>query len=261
MKRLFIDMDGTLARFREADTLEILYEKGYFASLEPQKNVIDAVKVLMKNERDMDIYILSAYLTDSKYALEEKNEWLDKYLPDIRADKRIFLPCGENKKDYVPSGLSKKDYLLDDYTKNLLNWDPPGNGIKLINDINGRSGVWKKKAVKYSDGPISIALKIKRIVEAITMNDVKKVNLIATYEEQHGINDAERVTEYFGDYGGFFLKHNVDEEKVNSTYKKALDAINMTDEDFLKNDDFLYRRNIDEYMKNILGNREMILEL
>lgn len=28
-KRLFVDMDGTLAVFRNVDTLETLYEKGY----------------------------------------------------------------------------------------------------------------------------------------------------------------------------------------------------------------------------------------
>ena len=38
--RLFVDMDGTLAEFRSVDTLETLYEKGYFAELRPQETVV-----------------------------------------------------------------------------------------------------------------------------------------------------------------------------------------------------------------------------
>ena len=39
-QRLFVDMDGTLAVFRQVDELETLYEKGYFLNLAPQRNVL-----------------------------------------------------------------------------------------------------------------------------------------------------------------------------------------------------------------------------
>ena len=32
--RLFVDMDGTLAVFKTVDTMETLYEKGYFKNLQ-----------------------------------------------------------------------------------------------------------------------------------------------------------------------------------------------------------------------------------
>lgn len=70
-QRLFVDMDGTLAEFKTVDTLETLYEKDYFINLKPNENVLGAIKQLIA-ENDFDVYILSAYLTDSRYALEEK---------------------------------------------------------------------------------------------------------------------------------------------------------------------------------------------
>ena len=76
-QRLFVDMDGTLAEFKPVDTLEVLYEKDYFLNLKPNENVLGAIKQLIA-KNDIDVYILSAYLSDSRYALYEKNAWLDK---------------------------------------------------------------------------------------------------------------------------------------------------------------------------------------
>ncbi len=63
-QRLFVDMDGTLAQFKTLDTLEPLFEKGYFENLAPQQNVIDAVKEIIQNHKDIEVYILSAYLQE-----------------------------------------------------------------------------------------------------------------------------------------------------------------------------------------------------
>lgn len=124
--RLFVDMDGTLAVFKKIDTLETLYERNYFLTLEPQMNVVNAVRNIIENNTDIEVFILSAVLSDSKYALAEKNDWLDRYLPEIDMQHRIFPPCGEDKKDYIPMGVRPNDCLLDDYTKNLVLWCPPG---------------------------------------------------------------------------------------------------------------------------------------
>ena len=48
--RLFVDIDGTLAVFKPVDTLETLYEKGYFLNLEPHENVVAAVNELYFQE-------------------------------------------------------------------------------------------------------------------------------------------------------------------------------------------------------------------
>lgn len=71
-------MDGVLAKFNHVQSEEELYAKGYFANLEPMTTVIEGMKQYIKENPDKDIYILSAYLTDNPFALQEKNEWLDR---------------------------------------------------------------------------------------------------------------------------------------------------------------------------------------
>ena len=70
-QRLFVDMDGTLAVFTPVDTLETLYEKGYFLYLMPQHNVVNAVRSIIMHNPEIEVFILSAYLSDSAYALQE----------------------------------------------------------------------------------------------------------------------------------------------------------------------------------------------
>lgn len=163
--RLFVDMDGTLAEFKNVDTLETLYEKGYFLNLKPNENVISAVKSIIAEDNGIEVYIMSSVLTDSEFALDEKNAWLDEHLPEIDADHRIFPPCGEDKKDYIPGEISGKDFLLDDYTKNLILWEPPGKGIKLLNGINNTHKTWQGARVRYKDNPDHIAAELKNMME------------------------------------------------------------------------------------------------
>lgn len=162
--RLLVDMDGTLAVFRSVDCLETLYEEGYFLNLEPNTNVVDAIKIIIREHPEMDVFIMSSVLSDSKYALAEKNAWLDKYLPEIDEEHRIFPPCGENKLDYVPDGVRATDCLLDDYTHNLTLWEPPAKGIKLLNGINHTSGTWKGNMIRYDKTANMIAENIVEIV-------------------------------------------------------------------------------------------------
>ena len=140
-KRIFVDMDGTLAKWNNV-ALDNLYKQYYYKNLEPNINLLSNIKKMI--ERRQDIFILSSFLNDSKYALDEKNQWLDFYLPEIKQDKRIFVKYGDNKSDYIPNGINQNDYLIDDYTKNLLEWDVAGGtGIKYLNGINHTNKTWK----------------------------------------------------------------------------------------------------------------------
>lgn len=163
--RLLIDMDGTLAKFTPVETLELLYEEGYFRNLEPLQNVVDAIKEIIRTHPKKQVYVLSSVLSDSRYALLEKNEWLDKHLPEIDLRNRIFLPCGENKLDYVPGGIRETDHLLDDYTHNLVLWEPPAKGIKLLNGINHTRESWNGNMLRYDKPPKELAQNIVDILE------------------------------------------------------------------------------------------------
>lgn len=165
-QRLFVDMDGTLAVFNPVDTLEKLYEKGYFFNLKPQMNVIDGIRYIIRNNPEIEVFILSAVLSDSIYAIPEKNAWLDKYLPEVDVKHRLYPKCEENKKEFLEhkqGGIDPNDFLLDDYSKNLHSWDPPAKGIKVMNGINGKNGTWGKDKIsieidgeKFADCVLSI---------------------------------------------------------------------------------------------------------
>ena len=143
--RIFVDMDGTLAKWNNVE-FEQLYEKGYYRNLEPNQDILNEVNELIKQGED--VYILSCYLKDSKYALQEKKQWCQEYLPNLSEDKYVFVPFGESKaKVFDKRGLSpitNHDYLIDDYTKNLLEWKEMGGiGVKYLNGINHTKGTWQ----------------------------------------------------------------------------------------------------------------------
>lgn len=157
--RLFVDMDGTLATWQQTK-YEDLFEAGYFINLPPYEQVIEAVRHLY--DRGVEVYVLSAYLSTSKYALEEKNRWLDIYLPYICLEHRLFCPQGTPKAMYIKRQLKEEiranDFLLDDYSFNLHSWKAAGGtGIKLLNGINGRRRTWGGLTISRFEKPSTIS--------------------------------------------------------------------------------------------------------
>ncbi len=141
--RVFFDIDGVLAEFRESSYDELL-SRGYFLDLKPQQEVIDALELLAEDPR-LQVYVLSAFLEESSYALEEKKQWVASHIPSAAAGRVdcIYLPCGLDKTTAIPGGIRPTDVLLDDYNFNLNSWAAVGIAIKLLNGINNRHGSWK----------------------------------------------------------------------------------------------------------------------
>lgn len=173
-KRLFVDMDGTLAEWRnisfdaycseefavlsmEEKLNKVLYSPGYFISLKEHDHVVKAISRLVEDDNDVEVFVLSCVIPDRDGVspLAQKNDWLDKHLPCIDAEHRVFVPNGKNKTDYVPNGVQEGDFLLDDYTKNLNEWESTGKGIgiKLLNQVNSSNGKWNGS--KISNGVLS----------------------------------------------------------------------------------------------------------
>lgn len=205
--RFFIDMDGTLAKWNNVE-FEQLFEKGYYKNLEPNKDILSDVNKLI--EQGEDVYILSCVLPESKYALEEKKEWLKQYVPSLPEDKYIFVPYGDNKADYLRehySPITNKDYLIDDYTKNLVEWKEYGGiGVKYLNGINHTKGTW--------DGLM------------VYDNKIYNDNLSAEYQDKDnlsvGLTDlviGERLRDYEIDMIASYAGYGKGDQRFSCIYK------------------------------------------
>lgn len=188
--RFFVDMDGTLAKWNNVE-FEQLFEKGYYRNLEPNKDIIQEVKALINQGED--IYILSCVLPESKYALDEKKEWLRDHLPELSEDKYIFVPYGQNKADYLKehySPITSKDYLIDDYTKNLQEWkEYGGTGVKYLNGINHTRGTWQGLVVyAQKSSTIPVVDENKNLINLIDSEKLKKLNNMKSLNKIEKLN-------------------------------------------------------------------------
>lgn len=171
-KRLLVDMDGTLAKFHnEVNYLERMYEKGFFLELNPFENMVAGIRLFIHEHPEVDVFVASAKIVgEPPYCELEKNEWLDRYLPEIDRSHRIFTDIGKSKAEYLEGGVTPNDYLLDDYNQGLnLFMASGGQGIKCHNNINQRGlgayggdkgYLWTGKMVHTQDSPELISAQL-----------------------------------------------------------------------------------------------------
>lgn len=175
-KRLFIDMDGTLARFHdEVNYIERMFEKNFFKNLKPFDNLVYAINYITSSTSDIEVFILSAFVTgEPPYCELEKHIWIDRYLPCIDDKHRIFTQMGKAKSEFIPGGISKADFLLDDYNLNLEQWENDGGtSIKCKNNINHKGLIgklWEGMLIDNSFLPMNIVSHIFKHIELSTQS-------------------------------------------------------------------------------------------
>ena len=149
MKKFFLDMDGTLAKFNVPNAVNRFEsELNFFANLKAYKN-IEIINELAKNN---NLYIISA--SSNERTDKDKMIWLKKYLPNINQANITFCRLGENKAKIIENKYSitidKNCYLLDDYTHNLQEREAiGGTGIKrLTSKADNSRKIWKGLQIK-----------------------------------------------------------------------------------------------------------------
>ena len=149
MIKVFLDLDGTLARFNVRNALERFdKEEGFFARLKAYKN-IEIENELAKNN---NLFVISA--SPNEQADKDKLEWLSKYLPNIQQENVTLCRLGQNKAQIIQDKynitIDSNCYLLDDYTKNLVEWETLGGvGIKRLTTVSDNSTKkWKGLTLK-----------------------------------------------------------------------------------------------------------------
>lgn len=132
MEKLFFDMDNTLAIFslsREHEksvVLEKMYEKGFFAGLEPMPHARQVIRKLQT--RGYEIYLVSVCIK-SEYVIPEKIQWVQRELPSVSLKNVHLLPIGDSKADLIQESfgeLTSEYILIDDYHVNLQDWERKG---------------------------------------------------------------------------------------------------------------------------------------
>ena len=137
---VFVDMDGVQTIYDKADSVEEMMKPGYFSSRTPHEHVIEFLKELIRNE-EFSVTVLSAVFTDN-HSVMEKCIWLEEQ--GIGSVDKMFVPCGVPKAEFIKD--EDINILIDDFSKNLFEWEAAGSnfyGIKFMNEVNGENGSWK----------------------------------------------------------------------------------------------------------------------
>lgn len=164
------------------------------------------------NDSTAEIFILSA--TVNSCSLDEKQKWLDRYLPNIDKEHRIFTSLNVPKSEAIGHRLTDKDILIDDYNKNLLEWQKAGGtSVKAKNNINhkGLHGeLWKGELIDVVNGDV--------------YSDICKLANENYYYAYIGENDVEKLKNSGICY---HLQMSGDRiiAKVSIAYKPILDNI------------------------------------
>lgn len=155
-KKWVLDMDDTIAHFnKEEKALErFSSEKSFFSNLKPSKLLLHIQIAITTKVIDLNnIYIVSA--SPNEQADKDKQEWLSKYLKALPKENITFTRLGQNKADHFMKKyhLNNKDLsnyiLIDDYTKNLIEWQKLGGKVlKYINEYNNTKKGYLKHNIK-----------------------------------------------------------------------------------------------------------------
>ena len=150
-RRIYLDMDGVLVKYnRDAYTgttpLYLQKNMHYFRDLEPDRRMLAVADKINDYCSDRyvsdELYVMTSVSAASPMFNEhfhDKIIWLSKWMPYIDVDHIIISVT--NKRDaaeYINGrSLTENDILIDDYNKNLKDWNAAGGcSIKYCNGIN-----------------------------------------------------------------------------------------------------------------------------
>ena len=146
-KIIFLDMDGVLADFDNSlvgGEIKTMFEYGFFRNLPVLEGNLDGtVQALQKMGYIVKILSKACVKrTDPRFLqqMQDKADWIREYIPSIEEFDICIQATDEVKGDILQFYPNDECYLVDDYSKNLVEWELAGGiGIKKAKRIkNGR---------------------------------------------------------------------------------------------------------------------------
>ena len=172
MKVVFLfDLDGTVAKWNCDASVEDTFAPGYFRNREPETKLIKAINKLAKDPEVLcnDIRALTS-VYPIQYCKDDKKTWLkENELGDFAVE---FIDYGQPKSDYIIDNENQVSILLDDFTKNLKDWETNDNcfGIKFLNGINSTKGTWEGLVLSANMDTDAMYFTLKAIINQLAKN-------------------------------------------------------------------------------------------
>lgn len=144
----------SLVKWEDSHIDEVM-APGYFHFRHPVMNMVEAVKLLIR--RGYPVFILSKVISGTT-AAEDKDAWIDNYLPEISKEYRFYVPYENPDKNglSLEGGIKPYYVLIDDSTHyGLKGWK--GVGIKVDNGINNTKRSWNGYMLSSQSTPVKIA--------------------------------------------------------------------------------------------------------
>lgn len=150
---VFFDMDGVLNVYDKTiyntDSLEETPEfidptKHYYLNVPADERALELFNLCL-SQNNFDVYVLSSCHKRSSIFIAQRNDklaWLSKRIPRFSQHHFITIPVGKSKAEFVANMLGRErlsniDILIDDYSKNLNEWNAlNGQGLKYYNSEN-----------------------------------------------------------------------------------------------------------------------------
>lgn len=191
-KTLFISMDNTIVdltkglmdinnKIQLKNIYEALEKPAFFKSLEAISPMLDAVRVFVKSHPEVEVFILStARPEDPPGVKKQKDDWLNRNLPEIPPTKRIMITPDMSKSKMIRQFPENECYLIDSDLKNLKDFASAG----------GRTIYAAQSNDEYlHDNNLFIDISAKEIYELLErQTSVKHVNYVSLSRTNININ-------------------------------------------------------------------------
>lgn len=167
-KNYYFDMDGVVALYDKSaytgkNPKFLRKNEHYFLNLEPDRKMLEVIDNLYQKSRytGNHIYLLTSISMNGAIFNEhfhDKILWASKWLPYLSIESiLISVTSKRNAVEYIKDHkLSQNDILIDDYNKNLKEWNEAGGtAVKYLNGINSAKSYSLTK-IKHTDDVATI---------------------------------------------------------------------------------------------------------
>lgn len=142
--KIYLDMDGTIVE-NIFDLNRSFEKKGGYIKKRPIKPIVEQINTIIENYKNIEVIVLSCSSNDDM--IEEKNEWIDINIPNIKKENRVFL--SREKGEYTKENMHE---VKGKYIKNEIS----SNDIAILIDDNNSVLKEFQKMVGHQAIPVHV---------------------------------------------------------------------------------------------------------